>query len=205
MIIKKIQIIVVLILGCLSNINAEDLYLVTGDKVNVREYPNDKAKILLQLRIGEKVKLIKSNGKKEKINSIEGEWFFIDTDHFRQGTREIIQGWVFDYYLLSDMSKFERIKNLKFEKCIFDLYIGDSNFYFEIFQDGTYISKDKDLYLNKKGEKSKGTVYRFNKLIMLKNSSGGTDILFYINKDGFLCSTWFDLQGNSECSKCKWE
>ncbi len=173
--------------------------------VNVRNEPNAHGNILYQLRIGSNVYLIKKAGNKVRVGEISGEWFLIDTNHYKQNTRETIKGWVLDSFLLTDFSKFTKLMDLNFKKCNFNYTIGDSYFSYEFYKDGTFTLQNIDNYLNKKNSKIKGYLYQFKNLIMAKDSNGQTQTFFYINDEGYICDTYFNLRGKSACSTCQFK
>mgnify|MGYP003592424933 CR=1 FL=1 len=77
----------------------EKFYQVVGTGVNLREEPNTRSKVLVQLPIGNFVRLEKK-GQKDVINNIEGQWLYIRAGLNNPVTNKPFYGWVFDYYLI---------------------------------------------------------------------------------------------------------
>jgi hypothetical protein len=180
-------------------ISSGDTIIVLGDKVNVRNEPSIKSKSVYQLRIAERVKLIKRSKLKFQSDGVTGEWIYIDTEYTKPGEFESIKGWVVDCFL-ADYSKFEKIKYSL--DCSIKGTIGDWQMNYEFIDKGKYRRLDKDFDSKKESYKI-GTIYQFRKVIIFKDDNGNTNDYFYFTDDNQLCHYYRDRDGNSICTKCK--
>jgi len=74
-----------------SGLNAEEMYVNTGDGLNIRKQPSQKSEIVAKVPFLSKVKVIRISDTKMKIDDIDSEWIEISTGNF--------SGWVFGGYL----------------------------------------------------------------------------------------------------------
>ncbi len=179
--------------------NKDNTELVVGDKINVREKPNLSSKVVHQLRIAERVMLLKKSGIIQKVNGIEGEWVYIDTEYTKPNAVASIKGWVLDYYL-AEYSKFVKVSSL--DECNMRTTIGDWRMDYELLKNGKYKTTDID-YETKKTIIKFGTIFRYRDVFIFKEDNDDTYDFFFINSDGYLCHYYRDSQGKSFCSKCK--
>jgi predicted SnoaL-like aldol condensation-catalyzing enzyme len=160
----------------------ENTYIVVGDNVNVRTEPKTSAKIIMQLKITNLVKLLKRSNIKYRSNEIEGEWVYVDTLRIKNNkTYETYKGWILDYYLANG-KQFEKVN--EFYDCTLEGYVGDYHVYYEFRKDGTY----KHIYynpLNNKIDQSIGRIYRYRNVILTKDLGVQR---FYIENNIICCA-----------------
>jgi len=164
-----------------------NVLIVIGDNLNLREEPKLNSKIIRKLRITWLVKLIKKTDKTEKIKNIEGKWAFINTG--------LEKGWVFDYYLANEKD-FKKVKS--FRNTILEGEHGDHYIYFEFKKNGQYRCKKEDK--NKNLFYEKGKLYKYRNIFLAYNDNEKSYSIFYLNKKNKICSAiYFDEKGNDIC------
>jgi hypothetical protein len=172
--------------------NYNEINIIIGDNVNVREKPDIKSKSICKLRLGDSIKIIKRTGKKEKIGDLEGEWIFVDT--FQSS-----KGWIFSYYVAC-VDDFKRVRI--FINCTIEGYIGDYYLYYKFNRDGTYITKRHVPHSSNLIERN-GKLFQFKNVIFAKDDDGENYSVFYQTERKKICNSQRDLRGNPElCTIC---
>ena len=168
-----------------SNFIGDNIYIVVGDYVNVREEPTQTSKVIFKQRIATIVSVLKRINKKVTIDKNDGEWVFIDTKYFKTiGDSETAKGWVFDYYL-SDLSNFKRMESSI--ECYMEYWAGDSLFSIQINNNGTYIRKNYS-YEKKYYYFTLGKLYKYRNVIFAKDDKSNVYDLLFVNDKGIVCS-----------------
>lgn len=171
--------------------------VVVGNNINVRKNPTTTSPIVYQLKIAERVKIIKRSSVVYSNKQVKGIWVYIDTEYTKVGENESIKGWVVDYFL-AKISSFKKVND--FISCGIDDTIGDWHMKYDFYKNGTYRREDRD-YNSKKEylelEKFLGIAEYF-----LKDDDGTSVDYFYYDKNGLICHYQRDLDGKSICTKC---
>jgi len=165
-----------------NNFLPEYTYLISGNNVNVREDLNDKSRVLIKLKIADRVKIIKKSNIEYKNRSIAGKWVLIDTNYTKTyDKKDTYKGWVLDYYLIGN-------DDFKVVKDFYDLklegYYGDYYICYEFKKDGSYKQIYYDLYNDPQKRNIKhfyGKLYGY-KNIFITRSIIGIEI-FYMSKN----------------------
>lgn len=169
----------------------QDVYLVSGENVNVREKPDIKSKVITQLTIADRVKLIKKSDIQYKNRNIVGNWVYVDTYRYIDNKiKETIKGWVLDYYLVGD-EKFQIVN--EFYDLKIEGYYGDSYINFEFHKDGSYKQKYFDRSLGEQERESKyyyGHLYWFKNIYITKLHFG-VGIFYVLNNR--ICAAYTDI------------
>lgn len=195
----KIMIFFSLILFCNNSIYSQYLestsknYLVVGNNLNVREKPSTNSKVIYQLKIAERVVVLKRSGIQYRSDSIIGEWVYIDTKHKNSERTSTIKGWVVDFFI-AKYNKFKKINS--FPDCSIYGTIGDWVMDYEFRKDGRYKQKKGDKY-------EYGSIYQFRKVLILKSDDSSSLDFFYFDEKDRLCHYFRNREGKSICTKCK--
>lgn len=168
---------------CQNNFLPENTYLISGNNVNVREYPNDKSRILIKLKITDRVKIIRKSDIEYRNKDINGKWVLIDTNYKNTyDKKNTYKGWVLDYYLVGN-------ENFQVVEDFYDMklegYYGDYYICYEFKKDGSYKQIYYDLYNDPQKLNIKefyGKLYGY-KNIFITRSIIGIETFYIINKE----------------------
>lgn len=72
--------------------NTKNIYIITGNTVNVRREASLKGTVLLQLNVDDEVEFLEKSAKKQKIGDKEFYWYKVKTN-------QSIKGWIYGAYL----------------------------------------------------------------------------------------------------------
>jgi len=137
----------------ISNYHLHQRTLVAGDKVNVREKPSLKSKILTQLDTGKEVFVEIINPKVLTIGSQKGNWAYVDCFKTYDNGKKI-KGWVFDYYLAYKY-RFKKMTKWNYKKKLSQIvYVDDSWEY--VFKKTGSFRLGKKVYIGSDENKKKG-------------------------------------------------
>ncbi len=81
-----------------DSVEINDFYILTGDNVNVRSEASTNSTVLLKLKKGARVKLLKRSEVEFTIGDKKGYWVYIETG-VKDKKGKTIKGWVVDVYL----------------------------------------------------------------------------------------------------------
>ncbi len=81
-----------------DSVVTDKYYILTGDNVNVRAEATTNSKVLLQLKKGTRVKVLKRSDVGFMVDGKKGYWVYIDTG-VKDKKGKTIKGWVVDVYL----------------------------------------------------------------------------------------------------------
>jgi hypothetical protein len=174
-------------------------HFITSDKVNVRLEPNINSRVLLQLRIAERVIVISRSNKIERLGNLAGEWVYIDTHNLITNGNGTYKGWIFSAFL-ADYSVFQKVK--EFRRCVFKGTIGDYVLNYEFDKNGGYKRWETDESSGNKVMK-RGNIYRYKNIIIAKDEKENIFEDFFLNENEELCNAYRDLKGNTICVKCE--
>jgi hypothetical protein len=184
--------------------HSNNYYIITDDKVNIRDAPSTSSKIICQLNITHEVILIKRSGKKEIIKGSKREWVFVDTRIANKGLTDTLKGWLFDQFIIN-VDDFKPMKC--YLDCTFTFNIGDAGFSYKIFKDATYIRED--VGFNNQLVKIKGKLYQYGNVIIAHDTeiigrgSVKIDTILYINNKGLLCHKFGEKIKGPCCAEYK--
>ena len=171
-----------------------DQYFVNADFVNLREGPSIDSKKTGQLKITEKVEIIKKSSKQVRIKDTNGYWIYISAGKQK--------GWIFSKYL-SGSKGFKPVD--KTNTCSISGGMGDYFFIYSFNGDGTY-KRNRYRYSGKKTDTVKGRVFKNGRLVFVIDDYPEFQLndpdpyypkeILYIGKDKFLHS-FYDQGGES--------
>lgn len=172
---------------------------VVRDNANVRRLPIEDAEIVKVLNVAREVTLL---GKKQDlitVDGVKGCWVYVDTHIFDINGRDILKGWVFDYYLAS-IDKFKKVT--KFRESKINTMVGDTLIYYEFLKDGSYRRKIREIdeysrVLSVKIEK--GHLFRYRDVVLAMDTDKHYEV-FYVTDKGFLCSSVYSNADGFVCS-----
>ncbi len=185
---------------CLCNIKRknETRVVVVGNNINVRKDPTTKSPILYQLKLAERVTILKESNIVYLSKQAKGNWVYIDTEYTKVDHKDSIKGWVVDYFL-AKYSSFKKVNN--FLSCSIEGTIGDWHMKYVFYKNGKYRREDYD-YSTRKRIYKFGKIYKYRKVLFLKDNDGTAVDYFYFNHKGFLCHYQRNADGESICTKC---
>lgn len=163
-----------------------DTYYVIGNNLNVRIKPSVESKILKQLKIGSRVRVIRESNMMYK----GGYWVYVDTGlliyNEKINNYVNLKGWVVNTYI-AHPTKFVKVTEL-YDATLVG-YLGDYYLHYEFKKDGTV----EKVYYNSRNNSKKriaGNLYHNSDVYIALTEDGGT--LIFIEIDGKLCegSTW---------------
>jgi hypothetical protein len=119
--------------------------IVGGDNVNVRLEPSTKSKILIQLMMGDFVKILRKKNEIINFENKKGFWVFVETLRCKpQGCPALYSGWLFDYYLAYE-NKYYRITQWPYKEISW--CFGDYCPQYKFNANGSYSKKRQLLFL----------------------------------------------------------
>ncbi len=182
-----------------SNSYFEGKLFVVGDNINVRDLPNINAEIIKTLRISSEVTLLEIKSDLVSVNGVEGKWIYVNTHIYDKKGKDIIKGWVFDYYL-AGIDKFKKVT--KFRESKINTMVGDTLIYYEFLKDGSYRRKIREIdeysrVLSVKIEK--GHLFRYRDVVLAMDADKQYEV-FYITDKGLLCSSVYSNADGFVCS-----
>jgi uncharacterized protein YgiM (DUF1202 family) len=166
----------------------DGLHIISGDYVNLREKPSLDSKVIKQLRITSRVKVLRSSEEKIDIKGESGHWVYVASTTYQNEKGENLRGWVFDTYI-ADVSQFNKIDSFK-NLSLCGWLTGDAEVNYTFLPDGSFYSLviDKDAYgKNISEQKVYGKLYQFKKVVLGLYDGTSFYVAFYLSDDKNIC------------------
>mgnify|MGYP000923686825 FL=1 len=166
----------------------DGLYIIIGDYVNLREKPSLDSKVIKQLRITSRVKVLRSPEEKIDIKGESGHWVYVASNTYKNEKGENLHGWVFDSYI-ADVSQFKKLDSFK-SLSLCGWLTGDAEVNYTFLPDGSFYSLvvDKDAYGKITSEqKVCGKLYQFKKVVLGLYDGTSFYVAFYLLDDKNIC------------------